>query len=54
VLCEANLAVLEDFYLDIVQVISDPYREDADTDLDRVEHINNQCAWVDRSMSKMQ
>ena len=34
VLCEANLAVLKDFDLDIVQVISDPYREAADTGLD--------------------
>lgn len=33
VLCEANLAVLEDFHLDIVQAISDPYREAADTGL---------------------
>jgi MtaA/CmuA family methyltransferase len=30
VLCEANLAVQQDFGLDIVQVISDPYREAAD------------------------
>ena len=30
VLCEANLAVLNDFKLDIVQTISDPYREAAD------------------------
>lgn len=30
VLCEANLAVMEDFDLDIVQAISDPYREAAD------------------------
>jgi len=30
VLMEANLAVLSDFKLDIVQVISDPYREAAD------------------------
>ena len=30
ILCEANLAVLEDFGLDIVQAISDPYREAAD------------------------
>ncbi len=30
VLCEANLAVLDDFSLDLVQVISDPYREAAD------------------------
>jgi MtaA/CmuA family methyltransferase len=36
VLCTANLAVLEDFHLDIVQAISDPYREAADTGL-RVE-----------------
>jgi uroporphyrinogen-III decarboxylase len=34
VLCEANLAVLKDFSLDIVQVISDPYREAADTGLE--------------------
>ncbi len=34
VLCAANLAVLEDFRLDIVQAISDPYREAADTGLD--------------------
>ena len=30
VLCRANFAVLEDFELDIVQAISDPYRETAD------------------------
>jgi uroporphyrinogen decarboxylase len=30
VLCNANLAVLNDFSLDIVQAISDPYREAAD------------------------
>lgn len=30
VLCDANLAVLHDFSLDIVQAISDPYREAAD------------------------
>jgi MtaA/CmuA family methyltransferase len=30
VLCEANLALLEPFQVDIVQVISDPYRETAD------------------------
>lgn len=30
VLCEANLAVLEAFDLDIVQAISDPYRETSD------------------------
>jgi MtaA/CmuA family methyltransferase len=30
VLCEANLAVQQDFSLDIVQAISDPYRETAD------------------------
>jgi hypothetical protein len=30
VLCEANLAVQRDFSLDIVQAISDPYREAAD------------------------
>ena len=34
VLCEANLAVLRDFNLDIVQAISDPYREAADAGLD--------------------
>ncbi len=34
VLCAANLAVLEDFRVDIVQAISDPYREAADTGLD--------------------
>src|SRR5512136_2465300 len=34
VLCAANLAVLEAFRLDIVQAISDPYREAADTGLD--------------------
>lgn len=34
VLAEANLAVLEAFGLDIVQAISDPYREAADTGLD--------------------
>jgi len=33
VLCAANLAVLEQFHLDIVQAISDPYREAADTGL---------------------
>ncbi len=30
VLCAANMAMLEDFSLDIVQAISDPYREAAD------------------------
>ncbi len=30
VLCEANLALLQAFHLDIVQAISDPYREAAD------------------------
>lgn len=30
VLCEANFAVTEDFELDIVQAISDPYRETSD------------------------
>ncbi len=30
VLCEANLAVINEFSLDIVQAISDPYREAAD------------------------
>jgi MtaA/CmuA family methyltransferase len=34
VLVEANLAVLEDFDLDIVQAISDPYREASDLGLD--------------------
>jgi MtaA/CmuA family methyltransferase len=34
VLVEANLAVLNDFHLDIVQAISDPYREAADFGLD--------------------
>ena len=34
VLCEANLAVLKDFDLDIVQTISAPYREAADAGLD--------------------
>ncbi len=34
VLCEANLAILHTFELDIVQTISDPYREAADTGLD--------------------
>ena len=34
VLCHANLAVLEDFELDIVQTISDPYREAADSGLE--------------------
>ena len=34
VLVEANLAVLEAFYLDIVQAISDPYREASDLGLD--------------------
>ena len=34
VLCQANLAVLEDFSLDIVQAISDPYREAADFGLE--------------------
>ena len=33
VLCAANLAVLQDFNLDIVQTISDPYREAADCGL---------------------
>jgi MtaA/CmuA family methyltransferase len=33
-LCAANLAVLQDFELDILQVISDPYREAADTGLE--------------------
>lgn len=30
VLVEANLAIMEDFHIDIVQAISDPYREAAD------------------------
>ncbi|NJC96748.1 MAG: uroporphyrinogen decarboxylase, partial [Anaerolineae bacterium] len=34
VLCEANLAVMHEFELDIVQAISDPYREAADTGLE--------------------
>lgn len=34
ILCEANLAVFEDFGLDIVQAISDPYREAADFGLE--------------------
>jgi uroporphyrinogen decarboxylase len=34
VLAAANLAVLQDFDLDIVQAISDPYREAADTGLE--------------------
>jgi MtaA/CmuA family methyltransferase len=34
VLCEANLAMLEDFALDIVQAISDPFREAADWGLE--------------------
>lgn len=34
VLAAANLAVLDDFGLDIVQAISDPYREAADTGLE--------------------
>ncbi len=34
VLCEANLAVLKEFDLDIVQAISDPYREAVDTGLE--------------------
>lgn len=34
VLVDANLAVLEDFHLDIVQAISDPYREAADFGLE--------------------
>lgn len=41
VLCEANLAVLRDFDLDIVQAISDPYREAADTGLEVEFPINN-------------
>lgn len=34
VLCQANLAVMKEFDLDIVQAISDPYREAADTGLE--------------------
>lgn len=34
VLCQANLAVMQDFELDIVQAISDPYREAADMGLE--------------------
>jgi uroporphyrinogen decarboxylase len=34
VLCEANLAILREFELDLVQVISDPYREAADAGLE--------------------
>ena len=34
VLCEANLAILQRFGLDIVQTISDPYREAADAGLE--------------------
>lgn len=34
VLCEANLAMVQDFSLDIVQAISDPYREAADFGLE--------------------
>jgi MtaA/CmuA family methyltransferase len=34
VLCEANLAVMQEFKLDIVQAISDPYREAADIGLE--------------------
>jgi uroporphyrinogen decarboxylase len=34
VLCEANLAVLKEFELDIVQAISDPYREAVDSGLE--------------------
>ncbi len=34
VLCEANLAVMQEFELDLVQAISDPYREAADTGLE--------------------
>ena len=34
VLVEANLAALQDFHLDIVQAISDPYREAADLGLE--------------------
>ena len=36
VLCQANLAVLQDFDLDIVQAISDPYREAVDFGVDVV------------------
>jgi MtaA/CmuA family methyltransferase len=41
VLCDANLAVLHDFELDIVQAISDPYREAADTGLEVEFPIDN-------------
>lgn len=41
VLCEANLAVLKDFDLDIVQAISDPYREAADTGLEVIFPTDN-------------
>jgi hypothetical protein len=34
ILCEANLAVVNDFDLDIVQTITDPYREAADSGLE--------------------
>lgn len=34
VLCAANLAMLNTFELDIVQAISDPYREAADSGLE--------------------
>jgi len=34
ILCQANLAMLEDFSLDIVQAISDPYREAVDFGLE--------------------
>ena len=36
VLCQANMAVVEEFNLDIVQAISDPYRETADFGADVV------------------
>jgi uroporphyrinogen-III decarboxylase len=42
VLVEANLAVLEAFDLDIVQAISDPYREASDLGLD-VEWPEDAC-----------
>lgn len=41
VLCEANLAVMQEFELDIVQAISDPYREAADTGLEVQFPIDN-------------
>ena len=41
VLCETNLAVMQEFQLDIVQAISDPYREAADTGLEVEFPIDN-------------